>query len=419
MAAHIHGWCVFSLLALAFASCSSSKTDPAEPVCIEHNTEVGRSTFCSVTCNGSCAGGETCAQGKDRFVCVPGCVDYSSISYPGAYEAIIPGAYECKDGVTTLCEALDETHCEACGCPSTLRCEKGVGCVPLNNVGGKCETNRDCNTNNCSPYAKICRVAVGQPCTLDDCDLCNTGTPSYCGQSCSEDDDCQIGHCFSSRCYPSCGSNDTCASGQCVTGQIYYAVGPYDVRYCSMPYTVAPRDLGQPCTANTDCKSGDCFDGHCSKTCATTAECGPGYICSSLPCTNCGGVRCRPICDPDAGVSLSGVLPPCSVAACGTLVSVEGTSAMACDPRSPLKGACKMNEDCREGVCGPGGCMPAGGFPNGEHCTAAGDCQSKTCTSNSCRGAGLVGDACTISDDCLIGWCCQSGPSAGKCAPSC
>ena len=52
---------------------------------------------------------------------------------------------------------------------------------------------------------------------------------------------------------------------------------------CTAVVPGQPRGLGACCVANGDCTSGICWDGFCSKTCATAADCGPAVAPSPLP----------------------------------------------------------------------------------------------------------------------------------------
>jgi hypothetical protein len=68
-----------------------------------------------------------------------------------------------------------------------------------------------------------------------------------------------------------------------------------------------------------------------------------------------------------------------------------------------------------------GACVPPGGDknPNGGNCKTNVDCQSNACIASKCRGAALLGDACTADVDCSAGTCCLSGQNANKCSTSC
>jgi hypothetical protein len=176
-------------------------------------------TFCSVPCktDADCAGHQmVCGVAPDGSgMCFDPCT--ADTSY-----------FVCLNGVPTACGQVDQTHCASCGCPAALRCVATVGCMDKVDVGGACQTDSDCKSDNCSAVAQVCRVALGQACTAANCDVCFTSPDwSYCSRECQSVSDCGDGMCVSESnepfyCRLRCSSStDAACPGTCA-----YAVCP-------------------------------------------------------------------------------------------------------------------------------------------------------------------------------------------------
>ena len=166
-----------------------------------------------------------------------------------------------------------------------------------------------------------------------------------------------------------------------------------------------PRGLGACCVANTDCAGGVCWDGFCTKTCATTAECGPAVAPSPLP------VGTPMACAPNQLADGFSFCLPGSLAACspGTCPAGE-TCALGLDPAAvpPAKaasgsyaGACltklmatpflPVGSAC-EPEQGPYACENQGGYLGSA-------CVGRRCT-----------QACRVDKDCPYGTLCGPPP---------
>ena len=341
------GVCV-ALLAFG-AACSSSKP-PAHKgtvgdLCSEPDecasgllcASISNAQICTVPCasNADCPAGaylECGVLADGSRVCVPEC--YLNSGLPG---------FACVDGVPTACELLGDEHCESCGCAAGLTCLTGTACVPPSDVGGPCDADDDCVSNNCSTFAGVCRVRLGTPCTTSDCDYCLAGW--YCSRECRSETGCQGGRCLGELdavgrftgvyyCRPPCQLG---AAGPCPDDCEYHTDAQY--YYCACSHTTcvgthAPHTIGQFCRSDAQCPrpayclgsdSGGGLRGYCSAPCTSSAECGAGVACSSVgPCApgeTCDGL-CRPLCDATSD---------CEIGACNQRIDTAGTTMGVCE----------------------------------------------------------------------------------------
>lgn len=330
------------------------------------------------------------------------------------------GALICIDGVPTACSVAGDSHCAECGCPADMVCKPDVGCEKKHGVGEPCKDDFDCNTTNCSTFAHVCRVPVGQSCTIGNCDRClSTGDGwSYCSRSCDSDFSCNGSRCIGGIdtgyfCTPGCkGFSDPACHGKCT--QISNAPGQYcDCSECSVDEPL--RELGQVCSLNSQCKSGSCYHfvkevGYCSVDCSAGSGCEANLACVSVPCapgeTSTCGTKCLPLC-----ATLKCEFP----ASCRTLQKAGSGSVEVCDLHREDGASCTTDAACLSGACVQTRCAAAGPLDNGMPCKLPTDCKSSNCNNGTCRGTALIGDACQTQYDCAAGGCC----STKKCGTGC
>ena len=204
----------------------------------------------------------------------------------------------------------------------------GSGSVP---VGGSCDTLNWC--------------VSGASCVDGTC-VSDTPVSSYVG--CTSDTDCTGGL--------------TCNGGACTEGP-------------SSP----PAGCSPACAEEWQ----ECFNGNCvAKTCSTTGDCGPGYMCDGTGhCarnpTNAGECNQDSEC-PSGQACIRGNCTP----------NVTDTS-------------CSKNEDCPLGqICNSGKC--GAGCEGDVQCGAGYTCQSGKCVKTATAG-------CTANSDCASGLICQGG----------
>jgi hypothetical protein len=175
-------------------------------------------TFCTKPCTQD---SECTSNASQTLACgvladgTQGCVE-------ACFGGQVPRGYACIDRVPTDCAVAPDTFCEACLCPTGQRCEPGVGCGPKFGLGQACGEGQDCESNNCSGSAGVCRVALGDPCTDQNCDLCLMATDgwSYCSTNACSGRCNDRGVCLdvgtARMCWPDCsGPTDTRCRGSC------------------------------------------------------------------------------------------------------------------------------------------------------------------------------------------------------------
>lgn len=417
-----------AVIALGSFACGGPASSPGEECYDDTECASGRCGWSESTgertCVGTCTSHADCTAvggpldrcGADGF-----CVESCEHSWEGS---------PCVDGVPTSCEAVDESYCGVCDgfCPGQ-RCVPEVGCAPLSMVGEECLQDSDCNTNNCSQIAGVCRVQVGGACDETNCDRClSEGDWSYCSRECTGvGDQCPTRDLCIGRhdenhywCRPSCtGCPGTCEY-----------TSDYSTRYChDSDWTISepPREALQPCRGDAQCAEGFCLSspscststascygarGVCTGACTSNADCGADGACVEIPCvgddpTQCGKV-CLPTCEP---WSLGDPFDrescnPLAEATCRELPSADGGTTMVCDPRAEDRARCNDDAQCQSGNCSSERrCAPAGGAPNGSSCGSDTDCVSGNCQTGQCRGTALRGESCAANADCSVGDC--------------
>lgn len=383
--------------------------DCASGQCLDLSSEALSRRICTRPCvdDTACGGSLRCGVGPTgERQCVPGC---GSIGFT------------CVDGVSTSCAAVaeDETRCGDCGCGRDRpRCVPEVGCFARSEVGGPCRWDGDCRTNHCSDVAHLCRVAVGQPCTTDDCDLCMRDEEgwSYCTRRCFAGGDvCNGDPCLAPSSLPSYGTcrprcltegADPACPAQCRragTGQLYCECEDPD---CAT--VAAPRRMGHACSQHAECASGLCLASQavCSGPCAGDAECENGTLCVRYECAEGQTEGCGDLC--------IGACPSTTCATCRALTRPEGGVAEVCDPRRVAGESCVASTDCLSGRCADAVCVGTDELQNGSPCLSDPECLSGRCVSAHCRGEALLGDACLVDPDCAVGRCCDE-----RCESSC
>ena len=332
-----------------------------------------------------------------------------------------PG-FTCKDGVPISCAQVGPEACADCGCPTGSYCQAGIGCLPQAQVGEACTADGDCQSANCSWFAGVCRVRVGQPCLADNCDIClydPTGW-SFCSRECDSIAVCSApAACLGVKtaaltCWPWCsGATDPSCPGTC------RRVPNGDSFYCDCPncQLAEPKhDLGEVCRYGSDCKDGACQAsdpgsclvestsacGTCTKACTSDADCGSGMTCVTV-CDSPQGTSCGNIC-----LRRCATNQPCAVGSCRMLPAASGSGVLACDGRHEVGGTCTTGRDCLTSRCVLYACAPADGVPNGAACGVSSDCKSNSCVSGYCKGNAQIGEACTAIIDCATGTCCSN-----------
>ena len=270
---------------------------------------------------------------------------------------------------------------DACDSVSDCGCGAGETCGWDGNTGATL----------CRPLADVV-LDSGDTCNLDEqCPQSHSCVAGTCSQHCYFASDCEeqgsvcTGVSFgqgtiagrsvcSAACDPLFRSNPDFTPCRAGTSCIKYAdvAGRPDYFSCGVPGTVPENGA---CSVNPDCASGlACFGSSCQRWCATAADCGAGFTCSSV--IEQGGFElgfCAPqaaavgpfeACVSDAEcpaqhVCANGACSPLcgSSADCGSpdaiCYALNGTTTSvctrSCDPLSPRAPAAGF-EPCGEGL---------------------------------------------------------------------
>ncbi len=187
-------------------------------------------------------------------------------------------------------------------------------------------------------------------------------------------------------------------------------------------------EIGGPCGADSDCKSGTCFTatfagkqmasigGYCSKTCTVDAECGGSNICANYGTT---GKFCTSYCEGPANCRVGYICRP------GKFCDLETFYTLDCDPKAD-EGFCTFPDGssggCFRQALGEGmagqcipGCTLASGCASGAGChyydfghmfgaDYAGDAfAGLLCFFDTITPPLPVGDPCQSDTDCASG----------------
>ncbi len=295
-------------------------------------------------------------------------------SYSGGIDALTA---DDEAGICNLYPASG-VDCTTAGCPGGFEC-----------ISGTCEAIRGDGTL-CSPCTESSECGGPQ----DLCIRLPDGN-SYCTTACSSPSDCGENSCFGTsagggQCAPADATgNPTCAGfmptgPECTTNANCAATELCDAGGSCVPRPVDLGNLGDSCTAGSECNSGECIPSpegsFCSDNCdwLDPSSCGAGYYCDGEALGTCGSGRCV------LGSAGTGGLE----AACGqdtdcdSLYCVDGTCAEPCVPGGV--DACADGYSCLQGTLP----LPSCGY---------------------CQMAGAVGDACVENRDCASGQCAERG----------
>ena len=389
-------------LAVVLWACGGKRSDDGELEPVPGLHELGEHCDPSLSIH--------CDERKDLFcspdfrVCTQRCSsdadcgDMHCVSYEGRQQCIpacsgenwFRTKYACVDGRVTACTDVEpDSQCRNCGCSGDLRCVQGA-CVPKAALNEPCEMDWDCQSNNCSRFAKVCRVQVGGACDQTNCDRCMRFRDwSYCSRECQFTlTKCDgRGSCLGNQedgyyCYAGCGLSATANTCPEACSSIKDSPGQYCA--CKTCERMEPlRAQGQRCELDTQCAGTTClattdqcgtsgapcgYEGTCSKRCSTSAECEGGALCARSFCE----LPCNSAAD-------------CDRVDCVAMLTDQGM-AQVCDGRGENGRLCRRFDDCRAG----------------------------TCSAGICRGPAAIGDACAANPDCAQGWCCS-----GVCRSAC
>lgn len=285
------------------------------------------------------------------------------------------------------------------------------------------------------------RCTAARDCASGLCALDRGGT-HFCTRTCTSDVQCAHEHVCASTpsggvCIPddtgapcSVGSPETCALGLCL--------GSGGGGHCTRPCASAAEcpagyacshvagssqqvciDIEQPCSGAADCGGGYCTTFGCTAPCRTPSDCP-----ARLPATSSGPAFPAYACNTSLGSADPICIPPSDIVGSlpiGASCPVTGTNACrsdACDTSAPLGAMC-VQACSAQGGCGPGlGCSP---LVDGSDvllvCERAGTTDltlpcnhGYECVSGLCDGSGALGHCTRLCQDgiCPTGYTCQT-----------
>ncbi|HEY0706172.1 MAG TPA: hypothetical protein VGG33_05210 [Polyangia bacterium] len=189
-----------------------------------------------------------------------------------------------------------------------------------------------------------------------------------------------------------------------------------------MPDVALPLALGQPCTGNDVCGSGNCVDGICCNSpcagacqacdvpgsagmCAPVAKGeDPDDDCARDPVNTC---KLDGTCDGQGACARYAAGTACKPGSC--MAGVENAAATCNGQGQCVDGA---TQPCRSGVCAGTSC--------GNACSADSQCQPGFfCDAGTCRTKLAVAAACMTNAQCASGHCVDRVCCASECAQGC
>jgi len=199
------------------------------------------------------------------------------------------GGASCDGGV--LCSCANASDCSSA---SSICATSSIVGVTLNNAVGNFCTKECCASSDC-PSGTVCYASGegGQYCV--DPTWLGRQKPAapptlQGGSSCSTGSQCNSGLCVNGACADTCCSyaSSSCASpnASCIFGAFPGKQG-IDTHFA--PHCAAlpgNTQTGNPCSSNSQCQGGLCYDfggslgADCTQPCRTSPECGSGSVCA-------------------------------------------------------------------------------------------------------------------------------------------
>ncbi|HQP34812.1 MAG TPA: MYXO-CTERM sorting domain-containing protein [Polyangiaceae bacterium] len=405
----------------ALGQACNLNTDCAQAGCRECASDQCVDNFC---CNSSCSGGcDTCSATPGTCTilgakeiglppCSPYVCDGVGGSCPGTCtndDVCAANAY-CNGSACALKKSLGVACVSGSECLSTF-CADGVCCdKPCSGACDVCGSNGECvnapgtGAPSCAPY------------------LC-TGAESGCPLGCSSDSRCVQGYYCNGACTPkadlgqSCTAGSQCASGFCADSVCCNAACDGACDTCNLAgECVNVTGSGSPpcgsylCTGMTsDCPTACVTDNQCADGyfCGTGGKCllqkNPGQACNSA--TDCAQPGCR----------------ECVTGHCADGFCCDSACDAPCDECATTPGVCKFSQ---AGALGAPSCEPfvcSGAIPGcPDACASDQDCaKTSWCKGNVCVKKAETGQMCTTAVECLSGYCtdgvCCDKACAGQC----
>jgi MYXO-CTERM domain-containing protein len=349
--------------------------------------------------------GSTCGSGYGAYQAIDAYLSLIDMAVMEAGGCVNDGAERC-DGYDNDCDMLVDEGCTALG----------GGCATADTcVGGMCES---------TTAGRICTAACDARRPTFGCEtglFCSSmgGCAGYCVpitgmHNLPNDAPCRTSSdCASFFCQDPGDGNRRCLSpcrggaGECLADEVCIAV-PGGCGGC-VPGSIVSgsRQLGEPCTTNTDCLSQQCItDGarqYCSAPCTNSdAMCAAGYHCRVDHCV--AGARGQ---SGDACVfDPTGHYDDCNTDNgffCARLGAEEWCSEL-CGASSTDNHMCADGFDCL--AVGPVSVCTPTHHTLGQSCSGNADCISNLCIASPQGGAMVCSRSCSVDSLCSTGFEC-------------
>jgi hypothetical protein len=197
--------------------------------------------------------------------------------------------------------------------------------------------------------------------------------------------------------------------------------------------------IGQACSRDGDCKSGQCATflaqigalgnpapgGYCTARCLAQSDCEAGSVCTGMFAASPGhcSAACKAAFDCRAGYACTPLIPLSIAVDGGTVTGTCQPIPMADRLADGVVGsACMTNSDCGGGSCvltePITGTTYPGGYCSGR-CTTDADCGARgLCTPSALGGIGSCSLRCDTDADCSRdGYRCRAPGGVGRCSP--
>jgi len=346
--------------------------------------------------------------GRERPQCGTAPAAYNDIARHREFiESVVTDSGSCIATGAEICDGIDNN------------CMDGVDevCTP---VGQPCSASDECIGARCedTPGGRICtqpcdplRPGLGCPPGLycahaGGCDgRCVVGTPGPGGDSvdCAADTDCGSLYCADPgdgrpRCLTPCRGDD----GMCLAGEACAALPGVCGGCVPAAILSGPRGIGEPCTADSQCRSGSCLNDagvrYCTVACTDDAGCVEGFHCRAGSCVRGprGGIGSGCIDNSDCSEGglcatrgdASWCTAYCDTAPCPAgFDCTDAGGAQVCSPTLALVGeGCATNADCLSGLCAgtPRGMVCTRFCGVGAYCSSGFECVHADATTSVC-----------------------------------
>jgi MYXO-CTERM domain-containing protein len=270
-----------------------------------------------------------------------------------------------------------------------MRCE---------DIGGRRLCTRSCDPTTAIPLCPFGFHCEEEACGMGRC-VPGEGGPVPDGEPCTSAGECASFRCVDVMGTMRCARACTPEGDACGTVELLCEVAAGGCGSCiPVELSTGPRPFGAVCDGDSDCASGTCLDGFCTRACGGTTICPSMWHCRDRLCVRgeLGGAGDDCVSSEDCG----GSAPECVTTSDG-----DQLCAGPCDEM----GACELGGglECAPTDAGDR-CLPPG-LALGEPCTSNDECRSTLC-------GGVCTRFCSPSDPCPSGFDCIMAGADHACA---